>query len=201
MTQAVIVDDSVRGRATLRTALEGLGVRVVAEGVNGREAVPLAHAHRPDVLFLAVGLPDLDGISAAAKVMREAPTAIVLLTRHRDRGAIQRATAAGVMAYLLKPLRPDELGPALELAIARFREFATLQRENADLRKAMEARKVVERAKGVLMDREGLSESEAFARIRRRSMEHRVPMSEIARAILVAEEVRAGPPPEVDRQT
>lgn len=186
----LIVDDSVKSRAFLTKALLGLNCSVVGEAAEAGEGLHLAHHLRPDLILMAVGLPDLDGITAARQIMEEVPTPIVILTSHRDPETIRRATEVGVMAYLIKPVRQEELQPAIELAIARFREFMTLRQENADLKRALEERKVIERAKGILMETEGFSEQEAFARIRKMSMDTGKPMGEIARAILLATEVR-----------
>jgi len=186
----LIVDDSVRSRAFLTKALQGLSCSVVGEAADAGEGLHLAHTLKPDLILMAVGLPDMDGITAARQIMEQVPTPIVILTSHRDPETIRRATEAGVMAYLLKPVRKEELGPAVELAIGRFREFVTLRQENADLKRALEERKVVEKAKGILMETEGFSEREAFARIRKMSMDTRKSMEEIARAILLVAEVR-----------
>ncbi len=186
----LIVDDSVKSRASLTKALEGLGCSVVGGATTAGEALHLTDTLKPDLILMAVGLPDLDGITAARQIMEEVPTPIVILTSHRDPETIRRATEAGVMAYLIKPVREEELQPAIELAIARFREFMMLRQENADLKRALEERKVIERAKGILMETEGFSEQEAFARIRKMSMDTRRSMGEIARAILLATEVR-----------
>ena len=163
-----------------------MGGVVVGEGSSAAEALPLVRRYRPDVVILAVGLPDGDGVEVARATMDRAPCPIVLLTSRTDPNVVERASAAGVMAFLLKPLRPEELRPALDLAVARFREFETIRKENADLRRAIESRKLVERAKGLLMEREGLSEGEAFRRIRKASMDNRKSMAEVADAILLA---------------
>ena len=128
----VIVDDSPRSRATLGNALKRLGFEVVGEGSSGAEAVRLAQKLKPDVLFLAVGLPDMDGLSTAAHILETVPLPILILSSHLDQELIQRAKEVGVMAYLLKPLREEELLPAIELAISRFEEFNALRQENAD---------------------------------------------------------------------
>jgi response regulator NasT len=138
---------------------------------------------------MAVGLHDLDGIRAARRIMQARPLPIVLLTSHFDGATIERATRAGVMGYLIKPLRASELAPVIELAIARFQEFIALQKENADLKNTLEARKVIERAKGILMKRHQLSEAEAFDLIKRQSMDTRKPMVEIARAVVLSHEL------------
>ena len=171
-------------------AVAALGGVIVGTGDSTREAPELAQRCRPDAVILAVGLPDGDGVDAARAVMDRAPCPIVLLTSRTDPAVIERAQAAGVMAFLVKPLRPEELGPAIHLAVARFREFEAVSRENADLKKALGSRKLVERAKGLLMEREGLSESQAFRRIQKASMDSRKSMAEVAEAILLAERLR-----------
>jgi response regulator NasT len=187
----VIVDDSPRSRATLGDALKRLGFEVAGEGSSGSEAIRLAQKLKPDVLFLAVGLPDMDGLTVAAHILETLPLPILILSSHLDQELIQRAKEAGVMAYLLKPLREEELLPAIELAISRFEEFNALRKENADLRRTLENRKVIERAKGILMERERISEQQAFARIQKTSMNMRRTMAEIAQAILLSEAVTA----------
>lgn len=185
----VIIDDSPRSRATLGQALKRLGFEVVGEGTSGAEAVHLAQKLKPDVLFLAVGLPDMDGLTVAAHILETLPIPILILSSHLDQELIQRAKEAGVMAYLPKPLREEELLPAIELAISRFEEFNALRKENADLRRILEDRKLIERAKGILMERERISEQQAFARIQKTSMNTRRSMAEIAQAILLSEAV------------
>jgi response regulator NasT len=141
------------------------------------------------LIFLAVDREGVDCITAATRIMQQAPTPIILLARQRDAAMIRRATQAGVMAYLVKPVRAQELQPAVELAIARFREFMALWKDNQHLRIALEARKKIERAKGFLMARQGITEAEAYSSIRRQSMKTRTSMAQIAEAILVAEAV------------
>ncbi len=169
-----------------------MGGVVVGEGSSAAEALVLVERSRPDVVILAVGLPDSDGVGVARAVMDRFPCPIVLLTSRTDQDVVERASAAGVMAFLVKPLRARELGLALELAVARFREFEAIRQENADLRKTIESRKLVERAKGVLMKQEGLSESEAFRCIQKTSMDTRKSMAEVAEAILLAASVGKG---------
>jgi len=143
------------------------------------------------VLFLAVGLPDMDGLTVAAHILETLPLPILMLSSHLDQGLVRRAKEVGVMAYLLKPLREEELLPAIELAVSRFEEFKTLRQENADLRRNLEDRKLIERAKGILMERERISEQQAFARIQKTSMNTRRSMAEIAQAILLSDAVTA----------
>lgn len=173
-------------------AVGSVGGAIVGTGASAAEAPVLVERCRPDVLILAVGLPDGDGVDAAREVMARAPCPIILLTSRTEATVIERARAAGAMAFLVKPLRPEELRPAIELAVARFREFEAVRKENEDLRKAIESRKLVERAKGLLMEQEGLSESQAFRRIQKASMDSRKSMAEVAEAILLAANVSKG---------
>jgi AmiR/NasT family two-component response regulator len=184
--RVVVVDDHAPSRAAVAEAMAALGGVIVAEGASAERAPALVERCRPDAVILAVGLPDGDGVAAAREIMARAPCPIVLLTSRTEPALIDRAGSAGVMAFLVKPLRAAELGPALGLAVARFREFEAVRRENRELKKALESRKLVERAKGLLMEREGLSEPEAFRRIQRASMESRRSMAEVAEAILLA---------------
>jgi AmiR/NasT family two-component response regulator len=188
--RVLVIDDHLPSRAFLVKALNEKGFGVVGEGASGKGALKLAQATAPDVVLMSVGLPDIDGIRAAQNIMEENPLPIVLLTSHYDTETIERAKEAGVMAYLLKPLREEELLPVTELAISRFEEFISLRRENEDLKKTLEARKAIERAKGVLMKQQGLSEPEAFSLIQKKSMDLRKPMAEIAQAIILSEEIK-----------
>ena len=187
--RVLVLDDHLPSKAFLIKALTERGFEVVGEGKSGHDALRLAQAVTPDVILMAVGLPDIDGLSAASKIMEERATPIVLLTSHYEPGTIERAKAAGVMAYLVKPLREEELLPAVELAILRFEEFMSLRKENENLKRTLEARKTIERAKGILMKQQDLSEAEAFSLIQKKSMDMRKPMAEIARAIILAEEM------------
>ncbi len=138
---------------------------------------------------MAVGLADMDGISAARKIMEENPFPVILLTSHYEEETVERAKAAGVMAYLIKPLRQEELRPSIEMATSRYDEFLSLRRQNEGLKKTLEARKDIDRAKGILMKSRGLSEAEAFALIQKRSMDTRKSMAEIARALVLTEDM------------
>ena len=180
--RVVVVDDHGPSRADVRAAVTAAGGEVIGEATRGGEALALVTAARPDVVIFAVGLPDGDGVGAAASVTSATGCPVVLFTSHTRDELVARAQAAGVMAYLLKPLRPAELAPALDLAVARFAE-------TQQLRQTLEERKVIERAKGRLMDRLNLREDEAFRRLRRAAMNSRRPMVEIARALLVSESV------------
>ena len=184
--RVAILDDHERSRASLRAAIWSAGGAVVGEAVRCADAVALVRRSNPDVAVFAVGLPDGDGVDAARTVI-DAGYPVVLFTSHTRQDLVDRARAAGVMSYLLKPLRSAELAPVLDLAVARFRE-------TRDLRRSLEDRKVIERAKGRLMARYQLSEDQAFHRLRRAAMDSRRPMVEIARALLVSESVASDMP-------
>jgi two-component system, response regulator PdtaR len=189
MSRVLVIDDHDPSRENLVSSLKGSGYEVVGEGTSGATGLALAATTAPDITLMAVGLPDLDGVQAARKIMQAHPHAILLLTSHNDKTTIDRAARAGLMGYLVKPLRECELRPAIELALARFQEFATLQKENEDLKKDLGARKIIERAKGILMESRRLTEADAFQLLKRQSMNTRKPMAEIAHAIVLAEEI------------
>jgi response regulator NasT len=149
-------------------------------------AVALTTTTLPDVVLMAVGLPDVDGIQAARNIMRAKPVPIVLITSHYDPTTVQRATKSGVMGYLIKPLREREVTPTIELAISRFHDFISLQEENETLKENLEARKVIERAKGMLMEQKALTEEQAYSLIKKASMNMRQPMVDVAEAIILA---------------
>lgn len=190
----LIADDEPVIRMGLRAMLEEHGYKVVGEAADGEAAVSLVGKANPDLIFMDIKMPGLDGISAAATIMARAPKPIILLTAWSERDLVQRAQEAGVLAYLVKPVREAELAPAIEVAMARFAELRALQQEVGSLKETLETRKLVERAKGILMQREGIDEQEAFLRIQRQSRNTRTPMREIARAILVSEEMRRQAP-------
>ena len=197
MTDAMrilIADDEPVIRMGLRTMLEEHDYTVVGEASDGEEAVALAAKLNPELIFLDIKMPGLDGISAASTIMARQPRPIILLTAWSERDLVQRAQEAGVLAYLVKPVREAELVPVIEVAMARFAELRALQQEVGSLKETLETRKLVDRAKGILMQREGIDEQEAFLRIQRQSRNTRTPMKEIARAILVSDEMRQHTP-------
>ena len=185
----IIADDESLIRLDLREMLTHIGYDVIAEAGDGRSAVDLARRLRPDLLIMDIKMPDLDGISAAEELTRDRIAPVVLLTAYSDQGLVERAREAGVVGYVVKPFREAELMPVIELSRARFDEFRTLEREVGDLKEALETRKLIERAKGVLMETHGLRENEAFHRIRKTSMDARKSMKEVAEAILLAYEM------------
>ena len=137
-------------------------------------------------------MPDMDGIEAAKILTEERVAPVVLLSAYSQRELVDRAREAGVVAYLVKPYREEELTPAVEVALARFREFQDLHKQVADLQQALETRKLVDRAKGILMDKQGLSEAEAFRKIQKMSMDNRKSMKDVAEAIILAHQVGQG---------
>ncbi len=190
----VIADDESLIRLDLREMLTELGYDVVGEAGDGQAALELARKLRPDLVIMDIRMPGVDGIAAAEELTREKIAPVVLLTAYSDQGLVERAKDAGVVGYVVKPFRQTELLPVIELSIARFDEFRSLEREVGDLKEALETRKLVERAKGILMETHGLRESEAFHRIRKTSMDARKSMKEVAEAVLLAHEMdrRAG---------
>ena len=185
--RVLIIDNHAPSRAVVAEAVGSQGGVVAGNGSRVEDAVRLVDKHRPDVLLLAVGLPDGDGVEAARRVIVSFPCPIVLLTSHADPDVAARAVDAGVLAFLLKPLRSAELGPALDVAVTRFRELEGVRKENEVLRRKLESRKLVDRAKGLLMTRLGMSEPEAFRRIQKTAMDTRRPMSEVAQALLLTD--------------
>ncbi|HEX9117098.1 MAG TPA: ANTAR domain-containing protein, partial [Anaerolineae bacterium] len=137
-------------------------------------------------------MPDMDGIDAAKVLTEERISPVVLLSAYSQRELVDRAREAGVTAYLVKPYREEDLTPAIEVALARFGEFRELEKQVTDLQTALETRKLVDRAKGILMDKQGLSEAEAFRKIQKMSMDNRKPMKDVAEAIILAHQVGAG---------
>ncbi len=166
--------------------LERAGFEVVAEARDGREAVALAAEHRPDLAVMDVKMPELDGIDAARQMLEQRQIPIVMLTAFSEAALVGRAVDAGVFGYLVKPFRESDLLPAIEAARARHAELLALRDEAGSLRDALEARKLIERAKGLLMEKDGLSEGEAFARLRGASQQTGRPLREVAQAVCAA---------------
>ncbi|MCW5933693.1 MAG: response regulator [Fimbriimonadia bacterium] len=182
----LIADDEPIIRLDLRQMLEELGYDVVAEAGDGAQAVELARQVKPDVAILDVKMPEMDGIEAARVLDEEHLAPAVLLTAYSDPGLISRAKDSGVYGYLVKPFKQADLSPAIEIALSRYREALELDREVIDLKETLETRKLIERAKGVLMDAYSLKEQEAYRRIQVQSMNTRKTMREIAEAIIIA---------------
>ncbi|MBW1722178.1 MAG: response regulator [Deltaproteobacteria bacterium] len=179
----LIADDEPLIRIDLRESLEGLGYKVVGEARDGREALDLIGRIHPDVAILDIKMPQMDGITVAKKVASRLP--VILLTAYSDKNLIKGAREAGVMAYLTKPFREKDLTPAIELAIRHFLEESSLNERVKQLSEQLETRKLVERAKGLLMKAHNLSEGEAYRRIQQMSMKKNKPMKEVAEAVIL----------------
>ena len=190
-TRIVIADDESIIRMDLREMLTGLGYLVVGEAGDGVTAVNVAREVRPELVIMDIKMPEMDGIEAARILTEERIAPVLLLTAFSQQELVRRAGEAGVVGYLVKPFGDTDLAPAIEIAITRFKEFRTLEREASDLRETLETRKRVERAKGILMQTQGLSEAEAFRKIQKLSMNSRKSMREVADAILLAHEVES----------
>ena len=185
-TRVIIADDESVIRMDLREMLTNLGYLVIGEVGDGRSAVNLARELKPDVVIMDIKMPDMDGIDAAKVLTEERISPVLLLTAYSQQELIERAKDAGVVGYIVKPFRESDLAPAIEVAVARFAEFRALEKEVGDLKLALETRKSVDRAKGILMDTQGLTEAEAFRKIQKMSMNTRKPMKEVAEAIILA---------------
>jgi len=182
----VIAEDEPLARLDLGQMLENLGHEVVGQAGDGRTAVDLARELTPELVIMDIKMPgEIDGLGAASLLAEERVAPVLLLTAYSDQEFIDRAREAGVMGYLVKPYNEHQLSPAIEVALARYGEFSQLHKELGSTKEALMTRKIVERAKGVLMDTAGLKESEAFHRIQRLSMNSRKSMREVAEAILL----------------
>src|SRR3954471_13507694 len=180
----LVAEDETIIRLDLCGLLERAGYEVVGEAKDGEEAVSLARELEPDLAVLDVKMPRLDGIDAARKMLEERPIPIVMLTAFGQRELVERAAEAGVYGYLVKPFREQDVLPALETARARHEELAAVRAEADSLSEALAARKVIERAKGLLMEKESLSEKDAFARLRKASQVSGRPLRVIAEAVI-----------------
>ena len=180
----LIAEDETLIRLDLRQLLEGAGFDVCAEARDGEEAVELARREEPDLAVLDVKMPMLDGIEAARRILDERPIPIVMLTAYGQDELVSRAVEAGVFGYLVKPFREQDLLPAIRAARARYDELLALREEAESLADALAARKTIERAKGLLMEKEGLSEQDAFARLRRASQLSGRPLRVVAEALI-----------------
>jgi response regulator NasT len=181
----LVAEDEALIRMDLVEMLQEAGYDVIAQATNGEEAIALALEHQPDLAILDVKMPVLDGISAAEKIIATAP--VLMLTAFSQRDLIDRARDAGVMAYVVKPFTIGDLVPAIEIAISRHTQMQSLALEVADLHERLETRKIIDRAKGILMKALNLSEPEAFSWIQRAAMDRRLSMKEVAQAVISPE--------------
>ncbi|TQK75690.1 ANTAR domain-containing response regulator [Rarobacter incanus] len=182
--RAVVAEDEALIRMDVVETLAEAGFEIVGEAPDGERAVELAIELKPDIVVMDVKMPRLDGISAAEKIGKAHAAPVVLLTAFSQAELVERATEAGVMAYVVKPFSPADLIPAVDVAIARYNQIVALETEVDDLVERFETRKHVDRAKGLLMSRMGLSEPEAFRWIQKTSMNRRLTMREVADAVI-----------------
>jgi AmiR/NasT family two-component response regulator len=191
-TRILIADDEPLIRMNLRETLQEQGYLVVGEVGDGQSAVNLSRQLRPDLVILDVKMPHLDGVSAAQLIVGEGIAPVLLLTAYSSRELVEQARDAGVLGYLIKPVRDSELMPLIEVTIARWSEQESRRKELTQLKDRLETRKLVERAKGHLMDQQGLSEAEAFRKIQQLAMNSRKTMREVAQAILLTQQLSVG---------
>ena len=184
--RVLVAEDEALIRLDLKEMLEEEGYDVVGEAGDGEEAVALANRLHPDLVILDVKMPKLDGIAAAERIAGDRVAPVVILTAFSQRDLVERAREAGAMAYLVKPFQKKDLVPTIEMATSRFAEIVALEQEVGGLQERLEARKAVERAKGVLMTEHGMTEPEAFRWIQRTAMDRRTTMRSVADAVLAA---------------
>jgi response regulator NasT len=182
--RVVVAEDESLIRLDIVEILRDNGFDVVGEAGDGETAVQLATDLRPDLVIMDVKMPQLDGISAAEKLSKNHIAPVVLLTAFSQKELVERASEAGALAYVVKPFTPNDLLPAIEIALARYEQIITLEAEVADMVERFETRKLVDRAKGLLNEKMGLSEPEAFRWIQKASMDRRLTMQDVAKAII-----------------
>lgn len=187
----LIAEDDPLVAVTLTDQLDELGHDVIAVASDGEEAVTMVREDRPDIVILDIKMPNRDGISAAEEITQEFDLPILMLTAYSERPLVLRAAEAGALAYLLKPVAAEELSAALRLALARHKEKEALRSEVEKLAESLHERETIDKAKAILMERVGLSENEAYSRMRQRAREKRVKMVQVAQTIIAAEEFLA----------
>jgi response regulator NasT len=185
----LIAEDESMIRMDLRESLTSLGYEVVADVPDGAQAVQMARELKPDLVILDIKMPGMDGIEAARRLNDDRVAPVMLLTAYNQEDLIEAAANAGAMGYLVKPVNTAAITPAITMALARYRDLVDAEAEADELEEQLETRKLVDRAKGLLMDREGLREADAFRRIQKLSMNTRKSMKEIAQAIIITHEV------------
>jgi response regulator NasT len=184
--RVLIADDEALHNLALSSQLETLGHQVIATATNGREAVELARETRPDIAFLDIRMPSMTGPEAAHEIASDRPIPMIILSAYSDARTVEQAIRAPIFHYLVKPVDPDDLAPAIAVARARFDEWRDARKERDELEIRLEERKIIERAKGLLMESRGLSEREAYRFLQKTSQDKNTPMVELARKILLA---------------
>lgn len=185
--RVLLAEDEALIRLDLKEMLEEEGYDVVGEAGDGEAAVRMAEELRPDLVILDIKMPGLDGLTAAERIAEKRVAPVLVLTAFSQRELVERAKQAGAMGYLVKPFQKGDVLPAIELAVARYQETVTLEQEVADLQERLETRKLVDRAKGILMDRYGMKEADAFRFLQKRAMDERLPMRDVAHQVLDGE--------------
>ena len=180
----LIAEDEAIIRLDLKEMLEEEGLDVVAEAADGEAAIRLAREHGPDLVIMDIKMPGMDGLTAAERIVDEGLSSVLILTAFSQKDLVQRAAEAGAMGYLVKPFQKSDLMPAIDVALARGAELSAVKKEAKDKGEQLEARKVIDRAKGHLMDSKGLSEGDAFRHIQKKAMDGRRSMKEVAEEIL-----------------
>ncbi|HEX2031478.1 MAG TPA: response regulator [Actinomycetota bacterium] len=186
-TRVVLAEDEALIRLDLKEMLEEEGYEVVGEAGDGESAVRLAREHEPDLVILDIKMPGLDGLSAAERIAGDRLAPVLILTAFSQKALVERAAQAGAMGYLVKPFQKGDVVPAIELAVARFQESVALEREVADLTERLETRRLVDRARGILMDRYGMREADAFRFLQKTAMDRRLKLREVARRVVDGE--------------
>ena len=184
--RVLIVDDAAFMRMMIKDILSKNGYEVVGEAADGLKAVELTRKLKPDLVIMDIKMPEMDGIAAAKMISNEKLAPVLLLTAYSQKEIVEKAKDSGVLAYLVKPVKESNLFPAMEIALSRFKEYMEIEQELLDLRNSLETRKILDRAKGLLMDAYNLSEQEAFRRIQQYSMAKRKSIREVAEAIIDA---------------
>ena len=187
----LIADNESIIRMDLKELLEEAGHEVIGEAADGLKAVELTRKLKPDLVIMDIKMPEMDGIAAAKLISNEKLAPVLLLTAYSQKEIVEKAKDSGVLAYLVKPVKESNLFPAMEIALSRFKEYMEIEQELLDLRNSLETRKILDRAKGLLMDAYNLSEQEAFRRIQQYSMAKRKSIREVAEAIIYASKKKA----------
>ncbi len=188
-----VADDELDMRDYFQKILPILGHQVVAVAQTGRELVHLSSTTHPDIVITDIKMPDMDGIDAASLIYRKEAIPVILVSAYHDPEFIRRAEADHIMAYLVKPIKQADLEPAIGIAMHRFEQFQALRKETSDLKQALEDRKIIEKAKGILMKKAGLNEQDAFRRLQRLASDKNRKLIEIAQMIMTAEEALEPP--------
>ena len=189
----LVVDDEAILRLDLSEMLAERGHDIVGEADNGGDAVTMARTLKPDLVIMDVKMPGMSGLEASKIIADEQLAPVLLLTAYSQRDVVEQATDSGVMAYLVKPIREEELTPAIEIAINRWNSYKTLQGELEKAKEDLETRKLLDRAKGILMDQHGFSEHDAFQAMQHLSMDRRLSLKAVAQAVIAAAEINGRP--------